>query len=221
MHILRERPAQRIRHHRLVLPDQFLPIFSLQLDIGKEALVFLGDFQRVFEQVMIDAEHDVGVHLDKATIAVPGESRIARGGGQALDRLIVKAEIEHRVHHPRHRYPCARTYRDQQRVGSIAKILAHGLFDMGQRGGDIGPQRIREIGAFAQIADTFLRSDREARRHRQADPSHFREVCTLAAADNLVPRARIFMANTAAERIDLVYHSFTSHGSVGISATEP
>ena len=37
----------------------------------------------LLEEVVVDAEHDLGVHLDEAAIAVPGEARVAGGCGEA------------------------------------------------------------------------------------------------------------------------------------------
>ena len=65
---------------------------------------------------MVDAQHDIAVHLDEAAIAVIGEARIAGALGQALDGLVVEAEIEHGIHHAGHRGARARADRDQQRI---------------------------------------------------------------------------------------------------------
>jgi hypothetical protein len=67
-----------------------------------DALVLLGDLQRFLERAVIEAEHDVGIHLDEAAIAVPGEARVAGRGGEALDAGVVEAEVEDRVHHAGH-----------------------------------------------------------------------------------------------------------------------
>ena len=53
--------------------------------------------------MMLDAQHDVGIHLDEAAIAVIGEAAVPARLRQTFDGLIVEAEIEHRVHHARHR----------------------------------------------------------------------------------------------------------------------
>ncbi len=71
--------------------------------------------------VMLDAEHDLAVHLDEAAIAVLGEARIAALARQALDGVVVEAEIEDRVHHARHRGARAGAHRDQQRIGRVAE----------------------------------------------------------------------------------------------------
>ena len=52
---------------------------------------------------MAEAEHHVGIHLNEAAIGVVGEAAVARAAGEPLDSLVVEAEIEHRIHHARHR----------------------------------------------------------------------------------------------------------------------
>ena len=46
--------------------------------------VALHVFEDVLEMVMLDAEHDVAVHLDEAAVAVIGETRVAAASDQTL-----------------------------------------------------------------------------------------------------------------------------------------
>ena len=57
----------------------------------------------VLEDAVVDAENDVGIHLDEAAIAVVGEAGIAGARGEPFDGAVVEAEVEDRVHHARHR----------------------------------------------------------------------------------------------------------------------
>ncbi len=59
-------------------------------------------FENFLEQLMVETHDDIGIHLDEAAIAVPGETGVARIVAQRLHRAVVEAEIEHRVHHARH-----------------------------------------------------------------------------------------------------------------------
>eukprot|EP01036_Dinobryon_divergens_P051677 gene51678-69153_t len=71
-------------------------------------------------------EHDIGIHLDEATIAVPCKARIARRSCEAFYGNIVKPQIQNRIHHPRHRHPRARADRYEQRLRRVAEdISAH------------------------------------------------------------------------------------------------
>jgi hypothetical protein len=112
-------------------------------------------FERLLEMVMIDAEHDVAIHLDEAAIAVIGEAGVAGAPGQAFDRDVVEAEIEHGIHHARHRHAGARARGDQQRIGGIAELRADGRFDVLQPLLDLRLQ----LGRVALSAGVEMRAD--------------------------------------------------------------
>ncbi len=207
VNILRKVRAQFSGNDLLVFPHQRLPVFRAHLHIGVEAVVFLDDLQRVFEQVMIDAQHHIAVHLDEPAIAVPGKARIAGTVRQTCHSCVIQPEIKDGIHHPRHRYPRAGADRDQQRISRIAEALAHGGFNMRQRGRDFGLHRFREITPISQIAHAFFGGDGEARRHRQADARHLRQIGALAANDRLVARTRVWAAGCAAKGINALGHA--------------
>jgi hypothetical protein len=73
--VLREGPAPEFLDQILVGGDQALEVGGVEIGVEVDALVLLGDLQRFLERAVIEAEHDVGVHLDEAAIAVPGEAR--------------------------------------------------------------------------------------------------------------------------------------------------
>jgi hypothetical protein len=100
--VLREGPTEFLFGELLEAFDQALEIGGVEIGVEVDALVLLGDLQRVFEQAVIKAEDDVGIHLDEAAIAVPGEAGVAAHCGEALDRAVVEAEVEDGVHHAGH-----------------------------------------------------------------------------------------------------------------------
>src|SRR3546814_19284190 len=65
--------------------------------------------------LVVDAKHHVRIHLDETAIAVPGETGIARRRRKPLDRLVVEAQVQHRVHHAGHGYARAGAHRHQKR----------------------------------------------------------------------------------------------------------
>ncbi len=146
VHVLREGLAPLLVDQRLVFDDQRLEILGGHVGVEEIALIFLRDFKRFLETVMIQLEHDVGIHLDEAAIAVPGETRIARGLGKALHRRVVEAEIEHRIHHARHRGARAGADRDEQRIGRIAEFLAGHALDMARCRWRLRRAGLRETG---------------------------------------------------------------------------
>ena len=191
MHVLRKRAAEFLVDNRLVLGDEILPMLRAHLDIGIETVVFLRDFERIFEAVMVEAEHHVRIHLDEAAVAVPREARIARAGGKAFDGHIVEAQVEHGIHHARHRNARARTDRDEQRIGRIAEHAAGGRLDMRDALGDTGAQVVVEVFSGGVVGRADFGADGEARGHGEANAGHFGQVRALAAGDGLVARAGI------------------------------
>ena len=77
-------------------------------------------------------EHDVGIHLDEAAIAVEREAAVAGEFGEAFGGLVVEAEIEDGVHHAGHGGAAARADGDQQRIGRVAEFLAGAAFERGE-----------------------------------------------------------------------------------------
>jgi len=98
-----------------------------------------------------------------------------------MKRGVVEAEIEHGVHHARHRGAAAGAHRHQQRIFRIAESLAGDPADLVQRLFDLRLQFLR-IGFVVRIK---IRADRgrnrKAGRHRQAEIGHLGKVGALAA----------------------------------------
>ena len=116
MDVLREGLAPFLLDQALIFRDQGLEIVGGQLGIEREAVILLGDLQRFLERAVIEFEYDVGVHLDEAAVAVPGEAFVARLGRQPFDGRVVEAEVEDGVHHAGHRHARAGADRDEQRI---------------------------------------------------------------------------------------------------------
>ena len=107
MRILRESLAQLILDHLLVERHDMLPIDGRKLGVivmTEPCLLILEDF---LEHFMVNAQHHIAIHLDKATITVPGKAGVTRIVTQRLYRVIVQAKVENRIHHAGHR--CTRT----------------------------------------------------------------------------------------------------------------
>ena len=98
----------------LVEPDHMPPLVGREFGVEFEPEPALLVLQYFLENLVVEPEHDVAVHLDEAAIAVIGEARVAGILRQRLDRLVVEAEIEHGVHHARHRGARAGAHRNQQ-----------------------------------------------------------------------------------------------------------
>ncbi len=114
MRVLREVLAGFARHRILVAADQIDPVVAGQVGVERIALAVLEGIENVLEMMMLEAEHHVRIHRDESAVAVIGEAAIAGHFGQRFDRLVVETEIEHGIHHARHRGAAAGTHRNQQ-----------------------------------------------------------------------------------------------------------
>ena len=137
----------------------------------------------VLEQVGIDAEHDVGEHLDESAVGVPREAVVARLGDEALDGLVVEAEVQDGVHHAGHGERGAGAHRDQKRIARVSEPLAHAALEVGLGRGDLVENPLGPHVAGTRVLDARLAGDSETRRHGQPDAGHLGKVRALAAQD--------------------------------------
>ncbi len=179
--VLRELPPGLLAHDRLVRLHQQREVRRVQLHVGRHALGALGRLEGLLEVLAVDVQHGLAEHLDQPPVGVPGEALVAGHRGQAGDRYVGDADVEHRLHHPRHRELRARAHRDhQQGVLRVAETPAHLRLERRQMLPDL---RIQALGhrPGGQIRPARVRGDGEPRRHRQAEVGHLGEVRTLPA----------------------------------------
>ncbi len=100
--------------------------------------------------------------------------------GQALQRLVVEAEVQDGVHHAGHRELGAGPHAHEQRVGRVAEPLAHRRLERLHVLLDLVHQAVGEA-ALGQVGEARLGRDREPVRDRQAHVRHLGEVGALAA----------------------------------------
>ena len=93
---------QRVDRQLRIEAHAVRQLFLLEDDLEGVPLVPVNRFQ---------AEDDVAVHRHEAAVAVPGEAGVLRDLRQTLDRPVVQAEVEDRVHHAGHRRPGAGPHR--------------------------------------------------------------------------------------------------------------
>ena len=193
-------------NERFELVRQLAQVFGREIGVGLDAARVLLFLENPLERVLLlalrlQAEDDVAVHLNEAAIRVPAEARVLRLRDQPLDRLVVEAEVQDRVHHTRHRRARARSHRDEERIRGIAEATTDGRFDLREVGGDRGTQLRRILVAVRVVVRAHLGRDREAGRHRQPEARHLREVRTLPAEEVLHVGAAVGRA--VAEEVDV------------------
>ena len=165
--------------------DEVLEVVSVQLGVELDALLGLLGGDGVLEELAGDAHDDVGEHLDEAAVGVVGEARVLGLLDEALDGVVVQAEVEDGVHHAGHGERGAGAHGDEQRVLGVAELLAHALLEVLAVLVDLVEDALRPHVAGAGVGDAGLARDGEAGRDGQADVGHLGEVGALAARDPL------------------------------------
>ena len=165
----------------LVALDDLLPVISAQVRVLLMAVLVLEVFQNVFKVVMLQPHDHIGIHLDKTPVAVIGKALIARAGRQSLDRLVVKPEIQDRVHHAGHRDPRPRAHRNQKRLLRIAKDRSGLVTDIGDRICDLRGQSVRIFAVIFIKRRAHFGGDGKTGRHRDAKIAHLGQIGALAA----------------------------------------
>jgi hypothetical protein len=177
--LLREVLAGVVLVHLLVLFHQVPQVLDGEVGVGGDAGVVLGVGQQVLELLGRHAAHGATVHLDQPPVGVPGGPGVARHDRQRLDRDVVEADVEDRLHHAGHREPGAGADGEQQRVDRVAEGAAHRGLDVPQRGRDLVVQAGRHRTG-AQVLPARLGGHGEPGRDRQAESGHLGEVGALA-----------------------------------------
>ena len=129
--ILREGLAGLLRDAGLVARDDLAPVGGVEVGVEHMAVHVLVLFEDLLEIVVAEVKHHIGIHLDEAAIAIPGETLVACGFGHGDHGLVVEAKVQHRVHHAGHGGAGAGPHGDQQRIGLIAEHMARDAPDIG------------------------------------------------------------------------------------------
>lgn len=160
---------------------ELLKVLGRELGVDADASDQAGLGQGVFEQVGVNAHNDIGEHLDKATVAIPGKARVLRLGDETLNGVVVEAQVEDRIHHTGHGKRSARANRHEQRIGGVAELLAAAGLEVGLGGNDLIECAFGPDVAGTGVLDASLAGNGKATGNRQADAAHLGKVCALAA----------------------------------------
>ena len=150
-----------------------------QLGIGGHALLRPVLSQHLLEDLVGPAQHHRAEHLHEAPVGVIHEALVTGEAGEAGGDLIVEADVEHRVHHPRHRELGPRPAGHQQWLLRIAEPLAGGLLHPVQRLLDLLPASGGKRLVPSQVSEACLGGHGEPGRHRHPQPGHLTEVGPL------------------------------------------
>jgi hypothetical protein len=111
----------------------------------------------------------------------------AREPSEALHRARRQAEVQDRVHHPRHGRARPGADRDEKRIARVAEAFVGVVLEPRERGLDLRADAVEAGSARHVRAHRGL--DRETRRHGDAEGRHLGEARALAA-QSLLAEAR-------------------------------
>ncbi|EXI69779.1 MAG: hypothetical protein AW08_00272 [Candidatus Accumulibacter adjunctus] len=123
--------------------------------------------------------HDFCEALDQASVAVPGQARIAGAADDRVDRQIVDPDVEQRFHHSRHRYRRPAPHRNEQGPSPRAEAEAALALDMT----DSLDERVAQFGRCAAGSGDGLPGEAggedETLWNRQSEAAHRDQVESL------------------------------------------
>ena len=183
--LLGELLAGVVHDDLLELVDELLQVLRLELDVGLDALARLDGVEGVAERLAVDAEDGLAEHLDQPAVGVPCEPLVARHLDEPEHGVVVEPDVQDGLHHPGHGELRSRAHAHQQRIGGVTESPPDLVLQPPQRHGDLHPQLVG-LATLLEVEAAGLGGDREARRHRQAQPRHLGEVRTLAAEQVLL-----------------------------------
>ena len=137
--------------------------------------------QRLFEEIVVDAEHHVGIHLNEAAIGVVGESAVLerRASPSTVSSLRPRLSTVSIMPGIEAREP-ERTDTSSG-LSTSPNLAPRDLADSVERGLTIGFNDFGKLLAELVIDAADLGGDGEARRDGQPKPRHLGEIGALAA----------------------------------------
>ena len=162
---------------------ELLKVVRGKFHILRDAAFFLHLIDELLEILLAHFHDDVGIHLDKAAIAVPRPTGIVGFFGDDVHNRFVQAEVEDGVHHARHGSAGAGTDGNEQRVFKVAELLAGDSFQLADVFIDLIHDFVVDLLSVGIILRAGFGGDGEALRHGHAKAGHFSKVCALAAEE--------------------------------------
>ncbi len=165
----------------LELLGKLLEVVLVQLGVLGNALLLLHLVDELLEILLAHLHDNVGIHLDKAAVAVIGPAGVPRGLGHILHHFLIEAQVQDGIHHAGHGSAGAGAHGHQQRVLLIAELLAGDLLHLGDILHDLRLDLVVDLPAVLVILCAGLGADCEALGHGQAETGHLGKVRALAA----------------------------------------
>ena len=139
----------------------------------------------IFIGALLHAHNDIAVHLDEAAITIPGKAFVLCRTRQGDDGLVVEAEVEDGIHHPRHGIASTGTDGDEHgHFGFVAELCPHYFFDLGDCRLHLCGEDLRVRLLVAVVVGADLRGDGEAWRNGEPDAAHFGKARAFASEES-------------------------------------
>ena len=201
--------ASRFLDDGQIAPGEILQVLRREKGVLGHSAPLPGLLEGLLKQALFHAEHHVGVHLDQAAETVPGEAAVLGEGSQSRRGLEGESQVQDGVHHARHGGAGARPDRHEKGVSGIAEAPESQLLQAGERRLDLREQSRGEPVSFLEIAQAGVGGDGEARRNRDSEAAHLRQVRPLPSQQ--VPHPRMPVRLSLSEEVDPVIAFCFSH----------
>ncbi len=178
---LKELAAQLGLVLSLELVCQLLQIVGVQLDILGNALLCLHLIDELFKILLTDFHNYVGVHLDKAAIAVISPTCIAGLLRHNLYNFLIQTQIQNGIHHTGHGSSCAGAHGNEQGILLIAELLADDLLHLLNVVHDLRHDLVIDLTAILIVLGAGLGRNGEALGYRETDVGHLGQIGTFAS----------------------------------------
>ena len=165
----------------LELCDKLLEVLGGKIGVVANACNDLLLRNGILEEVCIDIKDDIREHLDETTIRIPSETGVFRLLNQALDRFVVKAEVQDGIHHAGHGERSTGTHGNEKRIVGIAELLAHAALEVILCLRNLVKSALGPGVVGTRVLNAGLASDGESRRNGKTDTRHLGKISALAA----------------------------------------
>ena len=165
----------------LELHGQLLQILGGQLHVLGHALLLLHGIDQLLKVLLADLHDHIGIHLDKAAIAIPRPAGVVGLLGDHVHHVLIQTQVQNGVHHAGHGGAGAGAHGYQQGIFQIAELLAGDLLHLLDILHDLGHDLVIDLTAVLIILGAGLGGDGKALGNGQADVGHLGQVGSLAA----------------------------------------
>ena len=158
-------------------------IFSGKLNVLGYAFFLFHFVDELFKIFFADFHNNVGIHLNKSSVAVVSPSGIVRLFRHNFGNGFVKTEVKNGIHHTGHRRSCTASYRYEERIFGIAEFHSRDFFHFYDVLHNFSLDFIIDFLSVLVILCAGFRSNGKSLRNRHSESCHLCEVGTFAAQE--------------------------------------